>query len=114
MCPILNTGGSARDAEKRETGIASNRYRLFASKTAPSKQLLHRAGAGRFHRKAELRTVVAPISQEAVAARVGTTRTRINYFMNKFPQAPPDRVQRRFESSLLATQPDCAGLARRR
>ena len=34
--------------------------------------------------EAELRTVVAPISQEVMAARVGTTRSRINYFMNKF------------------------------
>jgi CRP/FNR family transcriptional regulator, cyclic AMP receptor protein len=34
--------------------------------------------------EAELRTVVAPISQEIMAARVGTTRSRINYFMNKF------------------------------
>ena len=34
--------------------------------------------------EAELRTVSAPISQEVLAARVGTTRSRINYFMNKF------------------------------
>jgi CRP-like cAMP-binding protein len=34
--------------------------------------------------EAELRTVAVPISQEVMAARVGTTRTRINYFMNKF------------------------------
>jgi CRP/FNR family cyclic AMP-dependent transcriptional regulator len=34
--------------------------------------------------EAELRTVMAPISQEVMAARVGTTRSRINYFMNKF------------------------------
>ena len=34
--------------------------------------------------EAELRTVVAPISQEVMAARIGTTRPRINYFMNKF------------------------------
>jgi CRP-like cAMP-binding protein len=34
--------------------------------------------------KAELRAVTAPISQEIMAARVGTTRSRINYFMNKF------------------------------
>jgi CRP/FNR family transcriptional regulator, cyclic AMP receptor protein len=34
--------------------------------------------------EAELRTIVAPISQEVMAARVGTTRSRINYFMNKF------------------------------
>ena len=34
--------------------------------------------------EAELRTVVTPISQEVMAARVGTTRSRINYFLNKF------------------------------
>jgi CRP-like cAMP-binding protein len=34
--------------------------------------------------EAELRTVSAPISQEVMAARVGTTRPRINHFMNKF------------------------------
>lgn len=33
--------------------------------------------------EAEMRKV-APISQEILAARVGTTRSRINYFMNKF------------------------------
>jgi len=31
-----------------------------------------------------LRTVAVPISQELMAARVGTTRSHINYFMNKF------------------------------
>jgi len=34
--------------------------------------------------EAKLRTVSAPISQEVMAARVGTTRQRINYFLNKF------------------------------
>jgi len=34
--------------------------------------------------EAELRTVTTPISQEVLAARVGTTRPRINHFMNKF------------------------------
>jgi CRP-like cAMP-binding protein len=34
--------------------------------------------------EAEMRTVAAPISQDIMAARVGTTRSRINYFMNKF------------------------------
>jgi CRP-like cAMP-binding protein len=34
--------------------------------------------------ESELRTVSAPISQELMAARVGTTRSRINHFMNKF------------------------------
>ena len=31
-----------------------------------------------------MQTVVSPISQEVMAARVGTTLSRINYFMNKF------------------------------
>jgi CRP/FNR family cyclic AMP-dependent transcriptional regulator len=35
-------------------------------------------------KEAELRTVTTPISQEVMAARVGTTRSRINYFLNKF------------------------------
>lgn len=35
-------------------------------------------------KEAEMRTVTAPISQEVMAARVGTTRSRINYFLNKF------------------------------
>jgi hypothetical protein len=35
-------------------------------------------------KKAELRAVTAPISQEIMAACAGTTRSRINYFMNKF------------------------------
>ena len=34
--------------------------------------------------EAAFRTVVAPISQEVLASRVGTTRSRINYFLNKF------------------------------
>lgn len=34
--------------------------------------------------EAELRTVAVPISQEVMAARIGTTRSRINNFMNKF------------------------------
>jgi len=34
--------------------------------------------------EAGMRTVAAPIKQAVMAARVGTTRSRINYFMNKF------------------------------
>jgi CRP/FNR family cyclic AMP-dependent transcriptional regulator len=34
--------------------------------------------------EAEMRKVAIPISQEILAARVGTTRSRINQFMNKF------------------------------
>jgi CRP/FNR family transcriptional regulator, cyclic AMP receptor protein len=34
--------------------------------------------------EANLRAVATPISQEVMAARVGTTRSRINHFMNKF------------------------------
>ena len=31
-----------------------------------------------------METVIPNISQEILAARVGTTRSRINFFMNKF------------------------------
>ena len=41
--------------------------------------LLARFGSG-----GELRPIVPKVSQEILAARVGTTRSRINYFMNKF------------------------------
>jgi CRP/FNR family cyclic AMP-dependent transcriptional regulator len=39
--------------------------------------------------KAHLRTVPAPISQEVMAARVGTTRPRINYFCRQGCYSPP-------------------------
>ncbi len=35
-------------------------------------------------KEAEMRKVTTPISQEVMAARVGTTRSRINFFLNKF------------------------------
>jgi CRP/FNR family transcriptional regulator, cyclic AMP receptor protein len=37
-----------------------------------------------FGKDAKLEPVVPHINQEVLAARVGTTRSRINYFMNKF------------------------------
>ena len=37
-----------------------------------------------FNNDGELRPIIPKISQEVLAARVGTTRSRINYFMNKF------------------------------
>ena len=37
-----------------------------------------------FNNDGKLRPIVPKISQEVLAARVGTTRSRINYFMNKF------------------------------
>jgi CRP/FNR family cyclic AMP-dependent transcriptional regulator len=37
-----------------------------------------------FAKEGEFEPVIAKISQEALAARVGTTRARVNYFMNKF------------------------------
>jgi CRP/FNR family transcriptional regulator, cyclic AMP receptor protein len=37
-----------------------------------------------FGKEGKLETVIPKISQETLAARVGTTRSRINYFMNKF------------------------------
>ena len=37
-----------------------------------------------FGKDGKLETVLAPINQEILAAKVGTTRSRINFFMNKF------------------------------
>ena len=37
-----------------------------------------------FGKEGKLETVIPRISQETLAARVGTTRSRINSFMNKF------------------------------
>ena len=37
-----------------------------------------------FGKEGKLEPVIPPISQELLAARVGTTRSRINFFMNKF------------------------------
>lgn len=37
-----------------------------------------------FGKEGKLEAVVPRVSQEALAARVGTTRSRINFFMNKF------------------------------
>jgi CRP-like cAMP-binding protein len=35
-------------------------------------------------KEATFKTIAAPLSQEVLAARVGTTRLRINHFLNKF------------------------------
>ena len=37
-----------------------------------------------FNNDGELRPILPKISQDVLAARVGTTRSRVNYFMNKF------------------------------
>lgn len=37
-----------------------------------------------FGRDGELRPIVPKVSQEVLAARVGTTRSRVNFFLNKF------------------------------
>jgi CRP-like cAMP-binding protein len=37
-----------------------------------------------FGKNGELEPVIAPISQEILAEKVGTTRSRVNFFMNKF------------------------------
>ena len=37
-----------------------------------------------FGKDGKLEPVISPINQELLAARVGTTRSRINFFMNKF------------------------------
>jgi len=38
----------------------------------------------KFGKGGKLETVIPTISQEVLAARVGTTRSRLNFFMNKF------------------------------
>ena len=37
-----------------------------------------------FGKDGRMETVIPQINQEVLAARVGTTRSRINFFMNKF------------------------------
>ena len=37
-----------------------------------------------FGKDGKMEAVIPKISQEVLAARVGTTRSRINFFMNKF------------------------------
>ena len=37
-----------------------------------------------FGKEGKMQTVIPKISQEVLAARVGTTRSRVNFFMNKF------------------------------
>ena len=37
-----------------------------------------------FGKDGKMETVIPQINQEILAARVGTTRSRVNYFMNKF------------------------------
>jgi CRP/FNR family transcriptional regulator, cyclic AMP receptor protein len=37
-----------------------------------------------FGKEGKMETVIPPISQDILAARVGTTRSRVNFFMNKF------------------------------
>lgn len=37
-----------------------------------------------FGKEGKMETIIPTVSQDALAARVGTTRPRINYFMNKF------------------------------
>jgi CRP-like cAMP-binding protein len=37
-----------------------------------------------FGKEGKLETVIPKISQELLASRIGTTRSRINFFMNKF------------------------------
>jgi hypothetical protein len=37
-----------------------------------------------FGKDGKMETVIPKINQDILAARVGTTRSRINYFMNKF------------------------------
>ena len=57
-----------------------------------------------FGKGAKLETVIPKISQDVLAARVGTTRPRINFFMNKFRKLGLDRIQRWLEGAQLAAE----------
>ena len=48
-----------------------------------------------FGKDGKLEPVIPQINQEILAARVGTTRSRINYFMNKFRTTSSGRASRR-------------------
>ena len=57
-----------------------------------------------FGKEGKLETVIPRISQDVLAAKVGTTRPRINFFMNKFRKLGLDRIQRRPEGPQLAAE----------
>jgi len=57
-------------------------YQLFNSSERRLARLL--LLLANFGKEGALESVIPPISQEFLAARVGTTRSRINVFMNKF------------------------------
>ena len=49
------------------------------------------------------------VSQETLAEMVGTTRSRVNYFMNRFRKLGIHRVRRRLEDQQLS--PECGAAA---
>jgi len=51
-------------------------------------------------------TVIPPINQEVLAAKVGTTRSRINFFMNKFRKLGFIEYNRHLEGPFIASQRD--------
>ena len=59
-----------------------------------------------FGKDAKLETVIAPINQEILAAKVGTTRSRDQLLHEQVPQARLHRVQRHFEGPHVASQRD--------
>ena len=67
----------------RNTQIESDLVdHLFnSSETRLARLLIMLAQVGK---EATIQTIAAPVSQELLASRVGTTRSRINYFLNKF------------------------------
>ncbi len=63
---------------------ASNRIQVFNSSEKRLARLL--LLMANFGKEGKPETVIAKISQETLAEMVGTTRSRVNVFMNKFRQ----------------------------
>ena len=56
----------------------------------------------RYGKQDDTQRVIPKMSQEMLAEMVGTTRSRVNFFMNKFRKLGIHRVQRRPEDQQLA------------
>ena len=64
-----------------------------------------------FGKDGKMEPVIPHINQEILAARVGTTRSRINYFMNKFRKLGFIEYNGSIEGALVAPQRDRPRLA---
>ena len=94
-----------------EADLVDHLFNSSEKRLARTLLLLSRYGDAHPSRK------LPKISQETLAEMIGATRSRVNFFMNKFRKIGPHRVQRRAEGQQLAAQRRSARLtapARRR